>query len=348
MKTDKNYCMSSYLMLRAIADHNRTFADGIRPRFSSLSFERRPVKNSGELEEALRSQMAEETKDGKAALALSGGMDSAILAKWMPSGSVAYTFRCVVPGVKVTDETPAAARYAEECGLKHRVVEIFWEDFETYAPILMKRKGAPIHSIEVQIYKAALQAKADGFGKLVFGEHADLIYGGMDGLLAKDWLIGEFIDRYTYVMPYKALKDPRMITEPYAKFEKDGRLDAYGFINEVFRAEALGSYRNACDSAGTAFSAPYANTYLDGVLDLTRIRGGDSKYIVRELFKKLYGIDTAPDKIPMPRPMNEWLKSWGGPVRPEFWPHCTDGMTGDQKWMVFCLERFLNLLEEWA
>ena len=47
----------------------------------------------------------------------------------------------------------------------------------------------------------------------------------------------------------------------------------------------------------------------------------------------------------MPRPVNEWFAKWKGPTRPEFIPHCTDNMTGDQKWMVWSLERYLNLIE---
>jgi hypothetical protein len=57
----------------------------------------------------------------------------------------------LVPGMKVTDETIQAAKYAEVCGLKHEIIEIYWEDFEQYAPILMANKGAPCHSIEIQI-----------------------------------------------------------------------------------------------------------------------------------------------------------------------------------------------------
>lgn len=138
-----------------------------------------------------------------------------IWAKFMPKGSTAYTFRCIVPGIQVVDETPVAAKYAQECGLKHKIVEIFWEDFEWFSSLLMKRKGAPIHSIEVQIYKAALQAKEEGIDALIFGENADVIYGGMDGLLSKDWLLGDFIERYSYVLPYKVLRNPVMVLEPF-------------------------------------------------------------------------------------------------------------------------------------
>ena len=52
-----------------------------------------------------------------------------------------------------------------------------------------------------------------------------------------------------------------------------------------------------------------------------------------------------PITISMPRPLNEWMKDWCGPIREEFWSHCTDGMTGDQKWYVYVLEQFLNMID---
>lgn len=130
---------------------------------------------------------------------------------------------------------------------------------------------------------------------------------------------------------------------PYYELENDGYIDAHEFLNKNFRPESLGSYYNACDTAGIEFIAPYSLTYLDAPLDYSRIRNGESKYLVREAFQKLYPDLDMPEKIPMPRPVNEWFRNWNGPSRPEFFPHCTDNMTGDQKWMIYCLERYLNL-----
>lgn len=334
-------------MYRTLADKNKCFSEKyMLPRIENIDFPRIPVQNSHDLEDALRQQVIELTQDGKAALALSGGIDSAILAKWMPPGSKAYTFQCIVPGKEVINEVPQATAYARECNLKHETIQVFWEDFEKYAPILMKHKGAPIHSIEVQIYKAALKAKADGFERLIFGENADIIYGGMNGLLEKDWLFGQFVNRYTYIMPYCALKNPVMILEPFFEFECDGHIDGHEFINKYFRQEALGTYHNACETAGVNFAGPYSQTKWIGNIDYGRIRGGDTKYLIREVFHRLYPDIKMPAKIPMPRPMNEWMENWQGPTRPEFWPHCTDHMTGDQKWLVYILEKFLNLIEE--
>lgn len=346
MRVDKNWCMSSYLMYRTIARRDVCFAAGVVPRLYVDDFAKAKVHNAAELGEALQSVMQEELRGKKAALALSGGMDSAILARYMPQGSVTYTFRCVVPGVKVTDESARAKECACENHLENKAVEVYWEDFDQYAPLLMRHKGAPIHSIEVQIYKAALQAKADGCDAMVFGESADINYGGMSSLLAKDWIVGEFINRYSYVLPYTALRHGQVIVEPFAEYEQDGRVDAFEFCRKYFLREAMGTYTNACECAGIKLICPYVKTTLDVPLDYGRVRAGGNKYLVRELFNSLYGGEKPAEKIPMPRPMGEWLGKWEGPKRGEFWPHCTDSMTGDQRWMVWALERFLNLLDE--
>lgn len=343
---DKKYCMSSYLMYRTIADETCCFKEGWNPKLFKLDFPRVPVYKSEDLERVIEERMIEWTRDGKAALALSGGIDSAILAKYMPKGSKTYTFQCKVPGIEVTNEVPQAKKYAEECELNNEVIEIYWEDMQKYAPILMKYKGAPIHSIEVQIYKAALKAKEDGFERLIFGESSDVNYGGMSGLMSKDWLFGEFVDRYSYVLPYKVLRESELIVSPYETCENDGYVDAHEFCRTVFLKESMGSYMNACECAGIQMRTPYVETYLATPLDYERVRRGENKYIVREVFNKLYKDVQVPEKLPMPRATNEWLKNWSGPVRREFYPHSTDNMTGDQKWLVWALERFLNLLDE--
>lgn len=338
---DKNYAMSSFLMYRTIVKsgykYNRDGSGCI------------PVKNSYELEKALKAQVEKAFSDTgkKVALALSGGIDSAILAKYMPKNSTVYTFQCKVSGVEVTNEVPKAARYARECGLNHKVVEIYWEDFEKYAPVLMRHKAAPIHSIEVQIYKAALQAKADGFDTLVFGESSDVNYGGMDGLLSRDYTEEEFVNRYEYVNPVDALKEGIEIAEPVREFvNKDtGLVDVHQFNRSFFFKEGLASYTNACECAGIEFVAPFSNTWLAEPLDIERVRAGENKYLVRDVFSRLYPEWEIPKKTPMPRPMGEWLKDWKGPQRSEFIPNCQKGMTGDQKWLVWVLEKWMDMEE---
>lgn len=338
--------MSSFLMYRTIADASKSFDERYKPRLYRDHLSKIPIHDSTELQTAIERQVTEWTKDGKTALALSGGIDSAIIAKYMPQGSTAYTFKCIVPGLEVTDESAQAAKYAAECGLKHEVIEIYWEDYIRFAPILMKHKGAPIHSIEVQIYKAALKARGGGFERLIFGESCDLNYGGLSGLMSNDWRIGDFIDRYSYVKPYAVLKDSDLILDPCLRYEQNGFINVHEFCRGFFLEEAMGSYTNACETAGIKVETPYVHTTLAEALDIERIRAGENKYLVREAFHSLYPGYEAPAKLPMPRATNEWMKTWQGPVRPEFWPHCTDLFTGDQKWLVYALEQWLNILDE--
>jgi len=343
--SQKSLTMSRYLMYRYLYTGHSAYEKSLPPQIVDLGFDRIPVKTGADLITTLKKQIEDATSDGKAAIALSGGIDSAVMAKFMPKGSKAYTFRCVVPGVQVTDETPQAAKYAAECGLDHEIIEITWNDIVSIQDDLIRSKGAPIHSIEAQICIAAKRAGKAGFTKLILGENADIIYGGMDGLLAKDWLFGEFVERYSYVMPHRVMRNAVMDLAPYYAFEKNGHIDGHDFINTYFRQEALGTYTNACKVGGVDFIGPYSRTVLDAPIDYDRIRSGDTKYVVREAFKTLYPGWEAPKKIPMPRPMNEWMKDWEGPQRPEFLPGCVELLSGDQKWMLYSLERYLNIAE---
>ena len=226
-------------------------------------------------------------------------------------------------------------------GLEQRVVEVYWEDYVKLSPDLFHFIRAPFHSIDVQIYKAALQAKRDGFDTLIFGQGADLVFGGFDKLLSKDWTFGEFVERYSCVMPYKALKEYTIITEPYRNFTRNGYLDTHEFLDDHLFWEDIHSYYNACDAAGVRFAGAYMST-IHKPLDIERVRGGDSKYLVREAFKELYPEVDMGVKTPMPRPVNEWLEDWIGPKHPAFWENCHIGMSGDQKYYLWILERFLE------
>ena len=38
MRVDKDYCMSSYLMYRTVADDNRCFYDGVKPNTVNINY----------------------------------------------------------------------------------------------------------------------------------------------------------------------------------------------------------------------------------------------------------------------------------------------------------------------
>lgn len=243
------------------------------------------------------------------------------------------------------DETERARSYCEKFGLEHEIVEMHWNDFEKLTPEILKADGVPFHSIEVQLLKAARIAKSQGIGKFLIGNSADPVFGGMDKLLSKDWTFCEFGERYNFSDPAKILRNHVEVSDIYEPYRlSNDKIDFQKFMLDVYAVESETSYMHAFKIAGVEYLDPYSFMYMKEPLDLHRVRKGMSKYLVRELFKKRFGYD-APEKIPMPRAMNEWLKDWAGPTRDEFLPHCVNGLTGDQKWQVWCLEKFFDMWE---
>lgn len=342
MFVDVDYCMSSFLLYRRVVNSQCTFINGKLPNTIPTEWNKVPISDSFMLENHLRNRVFEACKNRKVALALSGGIDSAILAKFMPTGSTAYTFKCTANGVETVDESNLAAQYAKECGLTHKVIEITWDDMEKYAPILMKHKNAPIHSIEVQIYKAGLQAKKDGFDALIYGETADVNYGGLSKILSRDWNVSDFIERFAYLKPWAVLKSPKVSFINIEPYVKNGMVDVHKYLSNFDIIESINSYVNASETAEIGFIAPYADTFLSKPLDLERIRGGENKYLIREIFNRLYKGWAIPKKLPMPRATDQWLKHWNGPKREEFITNCASNLSGDQKWMLWSLEKFLD------
>ena len=117
-------------MYRTVIDENRCFSKKYPPFYALLPKKEYSVHNGKELYEALQTQILNLLKDRKPALALSGGMDSAILAKFLPAGTMTYTFRCVSENSCLIDETKSAARYAEICGLNNKVIDITFQDMQ--------------------------------------------------------------------------------------------------------------------------------------------------------------------------------------------------------------------------
>lgn len=344
MTIDKIYCMSSFLALRYVSRPNVAWAKRWLPccvrRDSSQLI---PVTSSQEMNAAFQQEVGN-LPDGSVGILLSGGMDSAILASYLPKGAKAYTLRSVADGA--VNEVDQARFYAERCGLSLSVVDVTWQDYLDMMPELMKAKRSPFHSIEPLILKAMQTAKQDGVTHLICGDNADTVFGGMDGLLSKDWQFDEFVARYNYTHPETILIQSVDISDAYVPYRNGEEVDAYGFISTVFAEESLNSYINASVVAGIQLVAPFSRLKMGCPLNLARIRAGESKYLIRDLFSMRYpGLEPNP-KLPMPRAVRIWLKDWPGPDRPEFRPNCIDGLKPDQKWLVFCLERFLNLLDE--
>lgn len=342
---NRNECMSSFLAFRYIEKNEVDFAPHLHHKHIEKISEhlKTIVYNETDIDKAIADVFAS-VRTEKPGILLSGGMDNAILASYM-HGCDAYTFR--FPNEFQKEELTRAESYAKQYGLNLHYVDISWANVMETTPVLMKHKGAPVHSIEPQIYKAALQAKADGITCMVVGESADLIFGGMDQLLSKDWTVKEFAKRYIFVEPSAVLREPTDVRYLFERYRTGNNIDFLSFMDDVFSIESSSSYLNAFDTASLPYLDPYAKLKMGMPLDLNRVRNGESKYLVRDLFRRKYPQIPVPEKIPMPRPVDAYFKDWEGPIRPEFLPRLDiNRFDGNQKWLIHCLEWFLNLLEE--
>ena len=210
----------------------------------------------------------------------------------------------------------------------------------------MISKGGPVHSIEPQICQGARQAREDGVDLMVIGDGSDYVFGGMDQLLSRDWTVEAFKKRYIYVEPEEILKSPVSMDYLFERYRIDDKIDFIGFMDTVATEESYGSYSNAFLVAGLDYYDPYERLKPDEPLDLKRIRRGESKYLVRALFRERYPDMAVPEKLPMPRPVDTYFSEWKGPRREEFRDDIDmSRYTGNQKWLIWCLEQFLEMAD---
>ncbi len=347
---NKDFCLNSYIAFRYIWKDDIDFFKNVKhnnfklPKKENLTI----IRTSKDIDNCIQSQINDLYKKySKIGVLLSGGMDSAIVASYLKPGSHAYTF-CNSNTTIYDLDFKRARKYCRLLGLKHHQVSINMKDYEKYTPIVMKYKGAPVHSIEPQIYKAALRAKKDGCQIMLIGDGADYVFGGMDKLLSKDWKFDEFVNRYISLDPKKVLNNPMDITEIFEKYRIDvDKIDFVSFLEGPTTIESYGSYDNAFKSANMPYCDPYALMKMAEKLDLNRIRNGESKYLIRSLFKIKYPYLDVPQKIPMPRPVDDVFKDWSGPTRKEFKNNINmNELTGNQKWQLWCAEKFLNIFDK--
>lgn len=344
---DRDFCLSSYMAFRYIWKDGVDFAEGFQHKnFRPVDSEDRVlVETSEDIDREIRKQFDElYAKYDNIGILLSGGMDSANLAAYLKPGSHAYTFYSV-SGVFDAD-LERAKRYCAKWKLNHHLIDITMADYEEYTPIVMRSKFAPVHSIEPQIYKAAMMAKRDGVQLMIVGESADLIFGGMDKLISPEWTFDAFVKRYTFLDPAMVLKAPVDQAELFEKYRLgENGIDVFRFMDDVFSIESSSSYLNAFGAAWMPYYDPYAKLMMAKPLDMKRVRNGEPKYLVRGLYAMKYPELAIPFKIPMPRPVDTVFMNWTGPSRKEFREDISmESLTGNQKWQLWCAERFLQTL----
>ncbi|MBW8002728.1 MAG: asparagine synthase [Planctomycetes bacterium] len=344
--TFNNFCLSSYLAFRYVVEEGIKWRENIVPTFPKVGQQSQIcVSDAAGILAALRDVMEENCKDDQVGILLSSGIDSAILAALMPSGCKAYTIQFAAENA--IDESDIAKDYSQRCGLEHHIVQVRWEDYLENMDTLMFNKNSPLHPVEVALYKAACKAKADGVQTLVIGNGADSTFGGMDKLLSKDWTFDEFVKRYTFVEPDLVLKEAVSMVPSYEEYKIDDGIDVIKFLKFLHGTGIIQAFDNAIGLAGCKTIEPFEQLFLDAPLDLDRIRNGESKYLLREVFKELYPDMDIPEKIAFSRPMDQWLKDWTGPNRNEFKDDIDIGQfSGDQKFIIYCLEHFLNCFDK--
>lgn len=346
---DRDFCLSSYFAFRYLWKDGVEFSEGFQhTNYSPIPEEHRiPVRSSEDIDREIQKQFEELYKKyDRIGILLSGGMDSANLATYLKPGSHAYTFTTNLTDVFDKDVVRARS-YCKRLGLIHHMIEITFDDYKKYTPIVIRHKFAPVHSIEPQIYKAAKLAKQDGIQLMIVGESADLIFGGMDKLISPQWTFDGFAKRYTFLDPQLVLVNPIEQTDLFERYRKsENGIDVLRFMDEVFAVESSSSYLNAFGAAWMPYYDPYARLIMADPLDIERIRSGEPKYLVRDLFALKYPDLEIPFKIPMPRPVDTIFKDWEGPTRPEFLKDIPMAqLSGNQKWQLWCAQEFLKMLD---
>ena len=349
---NKNFCMSSYLTFRCIVQDDIEFAEGLH-HSKDISYpeeKKIAVRTAEDIAKAYKTLFEEKENNVKLGIMLSGGMDSACLAAFMKPETDAYTFR-FLGGKFRNEDLRRAEKFAEKYKLKLHYVDVDWSICEKNVDMLMKTKGAPVHPIEPQVMEAALQAQQDGVEMMVVADGSDLVFGGMDKMLSKDWDYDEWIRFFTFLDPKEVLNEPVSMDFVFAPYKlENNKIDYMRFMDEVFAHESNGVFCNAFITAGmkyTPYYDPSGMVKMAEPLDLQRVRSGESKYLIRELFKMCYPEFDIPEKVPMPRPVDYYFENYSGPTRPEFKKNLDmSKFTGNQKWQMWCLERFLNNLEK--
>ena len=343
MIKSNNYCASSCLAFRYIASPDYCWENSFAPVFDlPKQSDLISVCNESEVDAFLNDEIAELIKNRSTGIFFSGGIDSAILASYCPAGTKAYSIKFMAENA--IDETITARLFAEEYGLDLTVIEVFWEDFILYTDILMGHKKSILHPVEIALYKASIQARKDGLEQVIVGNGADSTFGGLDKLLSRDWTLEEFINRYSFLNPNDVLKEPvsmRSIFEAY--LDENGVVDTSNFLKYVHGYGVIQAFNNSIKLAGLSIAEPYEKLLLGVPLDLERIRNGESKYFLRELFKRRFPNIEIPEKIAFARPMDVWLKDWESPKSKIFKKFDLDILTGDQKWLVYCLDRYFQI-----
>jgi Asparagine synthase len=267
---------------------------------------------------------------------LSGGIDSAILARFMPAGSVAYTIE--YEEAQNRSEFQAAARFLAR-DVRHQRVFVGRRKFFKAAEELVSRKRMPLVPHEPAVAVACQQALRDGVTHLVGGFGADSGFGGFPNYYRNcRWddfarnILPKFWD------PSAVLKQCGDVAWVARQYVAGGLVDVQSFLKEV------GAEGNAVATAVQALGLtpvfPYGDMRYNRRFDVERIVSGDDKYLLKEIFGRLYPNLSPAQKFPLHVPYNQWMMGYQ-PSRKEFKENLKlQPDQGKRNALVYSLERY--------
>lgn len=118
-------------------------------------------------------------RTGRVALALSGGVDSAVLAGLLSGQAAVYTLESGLPGYC---EAAEAQVVADGLGVALRRVRVSEADYVGSLPAVIRGCETPLYNLHpVSRYLLARAVRADGYDVLITGDGADEVFGGTGG-----------------------------------------------------------------------------------------------------------------------------------------------------------------------
>ena len=293
----------------------------------------------------LKNKLFKNYRPDEIGILISSGIDSATIAKLLPNKS--YAFYATYVERDADPEIEIVKKYCTINNLTLVVVNISWNDYINNMDYLMKVKKNPIHPCEIPVYMCCLKAKELNIKLLASGWGADTHFGGMDKLLSKDWNFDDFKKRYEYCP--RINKTNTLLDKTYCKFiNNKGIVDTQGFLTFNYHIMTIKSFFYIPELCGLIHLPLWGYLGLKGNLDLDKIRNGHPKYIIREAFELLYKDDNVEltSKIPFTRPTDIYMNKYF--YQDEYYDSLKEyikkniNLTSQQKWMIYCLNRFIK------
>lgn len=352
IKYNIEQCVDEYLAFQHIYSnigwvegvHNRTYNEFTEcPRNIKVNSGKDAVENLL----WLKDKFLKNYKHTEIGILISSGIDSACIAKIIPENS--YAFYATYVERDTDPEIEIVKKYCEINKLKLIIVNVSWSDYNNHMDYLMSIKKNPIHPCEIPVYMCCIKARHLNVKLLMSGWGADTHFGGMDKLISNDWKLEEFKKRYEYCP--RITKDNQILDNTYSKYiNKDGTIDVQQFLTYNYHSMTIKSFFYIPELTGLIHLPLWGYLGINGNLDITRIRNGEPKYIIRETFELLYSNDAVSltTKIPFTRPTDIYMEDhfydneYIDILKDYIIKH--SHLTSQQKWMIYCLNRFIKIL----